>query len=103
MCLCQLGKIQASAKKHLLPKVKSRVELGSAYEIENVLVTHNEPKFPTTAHKWRLNLIDRTKFNTIDGCNIPLNHFDFISFSEILESPKEDRIVGGLLTYYIRS
>ena len=41
----QLGKIQASAKKVLVPKIKSLVQEGECYVIENVLVTHNEPKY----------------------------------------------------------
>jgi hypothetical protein len=74
--------------------VRSLVELSFAYEIENVLVTKNDPKFAVTKHTFRLNLMDRTAFTKIDGSKIPLNHFDFISFSDVLASEKEDVTVG---------
>ena len=70
------------------------MEEGAAYEVENVLVTRNDPKYGTTLHKFRLNLIDKTKFTKIDAAKIPDNHFDFVSFAEILESDKEERIIG---------
>jgi len=70
------------------------VEEGAAYEVENVLVTRNDPKYGTTLHKFRLNLIDKTRFTKIDAAKIRDNHFDFVSFAEILESEKEDRIIG---------
>jgi len=70
------------------------VEEGAAYEVENVLVTRNDPKYGTTLHKFRLNLIDKTRFTKIDAAKIPDNHFDFVTFAEILESEKEDRIIG---------
>jgi hypothetical protein len=78
----------------LIPKIKSLVEEGAAYEVENLLVTKNELKYPTTQHKFRINLIDRTTFTKIDAANIPLNHFEFASFGEILDSEREDRIIG---------
>jgi hypothetical protein len=93
-CFHQLGKTQAYAKKHLLPKVRASVELGSAYDIQTVLVTKNEPRFAVTKHMFRLNLIDRAKYSKIDGSNIPLNHFDFMSFPDILESDREEIVVG---------
>jgi len=92
-----MGKIQASRKKALVPKIKSLVEEGGCYEIENVLVTRNEPKFCTTGHRWRLNLIDLTKFTKIDCSDIAKYHYDFIPFREVLDSTKEDTYIGGLL------
>jgi hypothetical protein len=47
----QLGKIHATAKKALIPKIRSLVQDGEAYEVENVLVAHNEAKYKYTAHK----------------------------------------------------
>lgn len=62
--------------------------------IENVLVTHNDFKYQTTRHMFKLNLIDRTKFTKIDESVIPVNHFDFVSFKDILQSNREDKHVG---------
>jgi hypothetical protein len=90
----QLGKIQASAKKHLVLKFKLMVEEVATYEVENVLVTRNDPKYQTTHHKFKLNLIERTKFTKIDASNIPLNHFDILPFNDILESNREEKIIG---------
>jgi len=93
----QLGKIQASGKKDLLPKIKTLVEEGAAYEIENVLVTHNDPKYKTTEHRFKLNLLDKTKFTKLPDSGIPKTHFDFVRFSTILESEREDKFVGNNL------
>lgn len=93
----KMGKRQASGKKILVPKIKSLVEEGSCYEIENVLVTRNETKFRCTGHWFRLNLIDITRFTKIDCSDIAKYHYDFIPFKEVLESTKEDRYTGGLL------
>jgi hypothetical protein len=92
-----MGKIQASGKKALVPKIRSLVEEGGCYEIENLLVTHSEPKFRYTGHRFRLNLIDQTKFTKIDCSDIAKYHYDFIPFREVLDSTKEDRYTGGLL------
>jgi len=70
------------------------VQDGATYEIENVLVAKNEPKYRCTGHKWKLNLIDRTRFTKIDNNTIPAYHFEFVAFNEILESTREDRHVG---------
>ena len=96
----QLGKIQASAKKVLVPKIKSLVQEGECYAIENVLVTHNEPKYRCTGHVFRLNLIDRTKFIKIENSAIPSHHFDFVPFKDILESTKEETYLGILVLTY---
>lgn len=90
----QLGKIQATAKKTLIPKIRSLVQDGEAYEIQNVLVAHNEIRYRCTGHRWKLNMIDQTKFTKIDCNTIPAYHFEFVPFKEILESTKEDRHVG---------
>jgi len=90
----QLGKIQATDKKALIPKIRSLVQDGATYEIENVLVAHNENKYRCTGHRWKLNLIDRTKFTKIDNNTMPAYHFEFVPFKEMLESTKEDIHVG---------
>jgi hypothetical protein len=80
-----------------VPKIRSNVEEGSAYDIENVLVTKNDPKYQVTQHRFKLTLIDRTKFFKIDASTIPLNHFDFMPFNEILEAEREEKTVGECL------
>ena len=85
--------------------MKSLVEVSSAYEIENVLVTRNEPKYKCTEHRFKLNLIDKTNFTKIVGTKIPVNHFDFMPFGDILESDKEEKTVGAfylLFAYFFR-
>lgn len=49
-----LEKIQATVERNLVAKIKSEVEEGQAYEVENVLFTHNDPKYVTTSHKYKL-------------------------------------------------
>jgi hypothetical protein len=101
----QLGKIQASGKKDLVPKIKTLVEEGAAYEIESVLVAHNNPKYKVTDHRFKINLMDRTKFTKLTNTNIPKTHFDFVSFRTILEADREDKCVGNIIfcgSYLVR-
>jgi len=79
----------------LIPKILSLVQDGSCYEIENVLVTHTEAKYKYSGHRFRLNLMDRTRFTKIDGGSIPQYHYDFVNFREVLDAPREDRHVGN--------
>lgn len=63
------------------------------YDVENVLVTHNDPKYQTTSHRFKLNLMDITKFIKVDESTIPFNHFDFVSFKDVLGCDREGRCV----------
>lgn len=89
----KLGMIQATAKKHLIPKIKAEVQEGSAYEVENVLVMQNDPKYATTKHKFKLNLIDRTTFTKLDESSIPMNQYDFMPFKDILVADREGQYI----------
>jgi hypothetical protein len=76
------------------------VDVSSACEVENILVTHNDPKYAMTEHRYKLTLIDRTKLTKIPGSKIPVNHFDYMAFNDILESDKEEknmRLLHGAL------
>jgi hypothetical protein len=90
----------------LVPKFKAVVQEGSLYDVENVLVTHNDPKYQTTSHRFKLNLMDITKFIKVDESTIPFNHFDFVSFKDVLGCDREGRCVGWfqnllLFVYFI--
>lgn len=80
-----------------MPKIKAMVEDGCAYEVENALVTHNDLKYQCTAHRFKLNLIDKTKFTKVEASNIPMNQFNFVGFRNILESDREDKHLGKML------
>ena len=67
---------------------------GATYEVENVLVTHNDPKFQTTRHIFKLNLLPNTRWTRLDENVIPVNHFDFADFKDILVSESEGQYVG---------
>lgn len=96
----QKGKIQASAKKHLIQKVKSLVEVGSAYEIENVLVTRNEPKYKCSEHRFKLNLIDKTNFTKIVGTKMQVfnvkNSTIVVSFETLIKCRNVCGLFWGL-------
>ena len=77
-----------------MAKIKSEVKEGEAYEVENVLVTHNDPKYATTNHKFKLNLIDRTSWTKVSESGIPNNHFDFMAFQDVVQSEKEGQYIG---------
>lgn len=56
-------------------------------------MTKNDPKYQVTQHRFKLNHIDKTQFFKIDARNIPLNHFDFVPFNEILEADRVEKII----------
>lgn len=56
-------------------------------------MTKNDPKYQVTQHRFKLNHIDKTQFFKIDASNIPLNHFDFVPFNEILEADRVEKII----------
>jgi hypothetical protein len=75
-------------------KIKSKVNEGQSYEVDNVLVTHNDPKYATTSHKFKLNLIDRTTWTKVNESVIPDNHFDFMAFNDVVQSGNEGQYIG---------
>jgi hypothetical protein len=60
--LLQLGKIEDTTKKSLVKKIKETIHEGEVYEVENLLVTHNDVGHAATKHKFRINLYDKTNF-----------------------------------------
>jgi hypothetical protein len=97
--LLQLGKIQATAKKSLIKKIKKEVHEGEVYEVENMLVTQNDAAHGATKHKFRINLHNKTKFVRVTESNIPKYHFNFVGFQEIMDFEKEDLFVGRFLLF----
>jgi hypothetical protein len=93
----RLGKIQATARKDLVNKTKEKVKEGEVYDIENLLVTHNDASFAATTHRFRLNLMSQTRFERVEDSAIPMNYFDFVPFPEILDCDREDKLVGKYL------
>jgi hypothetical protein len=74
--------------------VKGLVTEGCTYEVENVLVTRNDPKFQTTRHRYKLNLLHNTSWKRLDDDAIPNYHFDFVNFMVIVQSKNEGQYVG---------
>jgi hypothetical protein len=58
------------------------------------MVAKNDPTFRVTSHKHKLNFMRGTKVFTVHATEIPMNHFEFMPFQEILASTKEDRYLG---------
>jgi len=58
------------------------------------------PSIDAFGHRFRLNLIDRTKFIKIENSAILSHHFDFVRFKDILESTKEETYLGILVLTY---
>jgi len=75
-------------------KIKSEVKEGQAYEVENVLVTHNDLIYATTSHKYKLNLIDRTRWTSVGESVIPNNYFEFMAFNDVVQSANEGQYTG---------
>jgi len=81
-----------------VPKLKENVEEGSVYVVENILVARNNPKFKIMSHKYKLNCMFSTYFIKIKDDHILINHFDFVSFNEILNSSNKDKIIGNAIS-----
>ncbi|GAU47014.1 hypothetical protein TSUD_403240 [Trifolium subterraneum] len=85
------GKIHAIVKKDLIFQFKDVIEEGAAYVIERFMVAKNDSSFKTTPHKHKLNFMRGTSVFKVTATEIPANHFQFMSFQEILASSKEDQ------------
>ncbi|WJX65469.1 hypothetical protein P8452_50127 [Trifolium repens] len=87
----RLDRIHATIRKHLISKFKDQIKEGKAYNFERFMVAKNDPTFQVTPHKHKLNFMRGTKVFTVHAPEIPMNHFEFMPFPEILASTKEDR------------
>jgi hypothetical protein len=58
------------------------------------MVAKNDPTFRVTPRKHKLNFMRGTKVFKVHATEIPMNHFEFMPFQEILASTKEDRYLG---------
>lgn len=92
--LYQCGKIHGTVKQNLLPKFEALLEEGSTYSMENLLVSQNDLKLKTTTHKYKLTFMGNTKCNKTDVPNIPLNYFQFVPFTQILDGINQDFLIG---------
>ncbi|KAK2443692.1 replication protein A 70 kDa DNA-binding subunit [Trifolium repens] len=91
------GRIHATIRKDLISKFKELVQDGCAYHLERFMVAKNDPTFRTTSHKHKLNFMRRTSVFKVTANEIPKNHFEFMSFQEILSCTTEDRYLGHVV------
>ncbi|KAK2378193.1 replication protein A 70 kDa DNA-binding subunit [Trifolium repens] len=87
------GKIHATVRKDLIPLFKDRIREGCVYVFERFMVAKNDVAFRSTHHKHKLNFMRRTAVYKITGTGMPHNHFDFMSFQEILSKTTEDQLL----------
>jgi hypothetical protein len=62
--------------------------------MERFMVAKNDASYKSTPHKHKLNFIRSTKVWKVTATKIPMNHFDFVSFEEILSRTSEDQLIG---------
>jgi len=93
----QCAKIHATIKKNLILLFKDDIVQGSIYVFENFMVGSNDNTYKTTDHKYKLNFMGGTKVFKVTAIDIPINHFKFVSFVDILDAPREDRLLGETL------
>ncbi|KAK2410174.1 replication protein A 70 kDa DNA-binding subunit [Trifolium repens] len=87
------GKIHATVRKDLIPLFKDQIREGCVYVFERFMVAKNDVAFKSTLHKHKLNFMPRTKVFRIADADMPQNHFDFMSFQEILSKTNEDQLL----------
>lgn len=81
-------------KKSLIGTFEAVLKEGKCLRIEKLNVSQNDPKYQTTEHTYKLQFMNVTSCYTIESDRIPLNHFLFVPFPEILSATREDLIVG---------
>lgn len=98
----QLGRIHATVPKGLVRQFQPILHEGSAYLMDKLLVAANDIKFPSTSHKYKLNFMGFTTCIVVEAPQIPSNHFDFMPFTAIATSPKDEILTGlsNLFTFY---
>lgn len=77
-------------KRNIIPRFEAVLEEGSTYCMENLLVAQTDLKYRTCKHKYKLSFMGSTKCIRTEAENIPINHFDFVFFADILHG------IGGL-------
>lgn len=85
-------------RRSLLTRFHPLLEEGAAYRIEKLSVGANDVRFPTTSNRFKLSFISMTNVTPIQTEKIPINHFQFMPFPDILSSSKDDLITGLLCT-----
>jgi hypothetical protein len=58
------------------------------------MVAKNGASFRITNHKHKLNFMRGTKVFKVHADQIPANHFEFMTFQNILSCVKEDQFLG---------
>lgn len=84
----------------MLSKFREKVESGSVYLLDKLMVAQNDFKFKKTSHKYKLSFMLDTKIERITAEEIPLNQFDFCDFHTILTSNKNEVFVGKCYIWY---
>ncbi|KAK2428443.1 replication protein A 70 kDa DNA-binding subunit [Trifolium repens] len=90
------GKIQATIRKDLISRFKDRIEYGCAYVFEKFMVAKNDVTFRCSSHKYKLNFMRGTKVWKLTANDIPMNHFDFMPFQEIISKTNEDQMLDAI-------
>ena len=95
-------KIHATVRKSLVKSFRAKINEGSLYELEQIMIGFNEGPFKVTRHKHKITMMHNSRWTEIqDEPNVPLNSFDFESFESILTSTVEEKIVGNVKKYQI--
>ncbi|KAK2391029.1 replication protein A 70 kDa DNA-binding subunit [Trifolium repens] len=88
-----LGRIHATIRKDLIPVFEDLIREGCAYVFGRFMVAKNGGSYRTTPHKYKLNFMRRTMVFKLTTLEIPMNHFDFVPFQEILSATNEDQLI----------
>jgi replication factor A1 len=90
----QLGRIHATIRKDLIPVFEDLIREGCAYVFGRFMVAKNGGSYRTTPHKYKLNFMRRTMVFKLTTLEIPMNHFEFVPFQDILAKTEEDQLIG---------
>ncbi|KAJ1413701.1 Nucleic acid-binding, OB-fold [Sesbania bispinosa] len=70
-------------KKALMATFENEFKEGSCYLIQNIMIAHNEGRFKTTSHKFKLSFMANTRVQQINCESFPINAYQFVPFDQI--------------------
>lgn len=73
---------------------KDDIAEGCAYVFENFMVGSNDHAYRSTDHKYKLNFMATTKVFKVTDAEIPMSHFKFLPFLDVLAATREDKLLG---------
>lgn len=87
-------KIHATFTKTHTAVFESKLNDGSCYIIQNLVVVKNDSKFRVIDNKYKLHFMSSTKCILTQSPAIPINSFNFVDFATIFGGLDDKNLIG---------